>query len=96
MREAIVSSTVRRFRPIVLTAAAAGLALIPLSTSLFWGPMAKAMMGGLVAGTILTLTFLPSLYALSFGIAEKVKAGQREPEQPAAPERQAAPAILMG
>jgi multidrug efflux pump subunit AcrB len=96
MREAIVSSTVRRFRPIVLTAAAAGLALIPLSTSLFWGPMAKAMMGGLVAGTILTLTFLPSLYALSFGIEEKAKDGQREPEQPAAPERQVAPAIPMG
>jgi len=92
-REAIVSSTVRRFRPIVLTAAAAGLALIPLSTSLFWGPMAKAMMGGLVGGTILTLTFLPALYALSFGITDKAETGQREPEPPAAPERRAAPAI---
>ena len=61
---AIVGSAVRRFRPIVLTAAAAVLALIPLSTSIFWGPMALAMMGGLVAGTVLTLTFLPALLSL--------------------------------
>jgi multidrug efflux pump subunit AcrB len=93
MREAIVSSTVRRFRPIALTAAAAVLALVPLSGSLFWGPMAKAMMGGLIAGTILTLTFLPSLYALSFGIGEKVGKGQRAPEQSADPERRAVPAF---
>lgn len=68
MRDAIVSSAVRRFRPIVLTAAAAVLALIPLAASLFWGPMAIAMMGGLIAGTILTLVFLPALYALTFGL----------------------------
>jgi multidrug efflux pump subunit AcrB len=93
MRDAIVGSTVRRFRPIALTAAAAVLALIPLSESLFWGPMAKAMMGGLIAGTILTLTFLPSLYALSFGIDEKVRTGQRAPEQSADPERRPVPAF---
>ncbi len=92
MREAIVSSTVRRFRPIVLTAAAAVLALIPLSTSLFWGPMAKAMMGGLIAGTILTLTFLPALYALSLGIDGSGVKGQGTPEQPADPERRSVPA----
>ncbi len=92
MREAIVSSTVRRFRPIVLTAAAAVLALIPLSTSLFWGPMAKAMMGGLIAGTILTLTFLPALYALSFGIEGKAGKGQGAPEQSADPEQRPVPA----
>ena len=69
--DAIVSSAVRRFRPIVLTAAAAVLALIPLSSSIFFGPMAIAMMGGLIAGTVLTLTFLPALYALAFGLEAK-------------------------
>ena len=65
----------RRFRPIVLTAAAAVLALIPLAGTLFWGPMALAMMGGLIAGTVLTLTFLPALYALSFRV--RTPAGDR-------------------
>jgi multidrug efflux pump subunit AcrB len=66
---AIVESAVRRFRPITLTAAAAVLALIPLAREIFWAPMALAMMGGLIAATILTLTFLPALYALVFRIA---------------------------
>jgi uncharacterized membrane protein YdfJ with MMPL/SSD domain len=66
---AIVESAVRRFRPITLTAAAAVLALIPLAREVFWAPMAIAMMGGLVAATILTLTFLPALYALAFRIS---------------------------
>jgi multidrug efflux pump len=66
--EAIVESTVRRFRPIVLTAAAAVLAMIPLSRSEFWGPMAVAIMGGLVAATVLTLLFLPALYAAWFRV----------------------------
>jgi len=61
--EAIVDSTVRRFRPIMLTALAAILAMIPLSRSVFWGPMAIAIMGGLAVATILTLLFLPALYA---------------------------------
>jgi multidrug efflux pump subunit AcrB len=65
---AIVESAVRRFRPITLTAAAAGLAMIPLAGEVFWAPMAIAMMGGLVAATILTLTFLPALYALAFRV----------------------------
>ena len=63
IREAIVSSTVRRFRPIMLTAAAAILAMIPLSRSVFWGPMAVAIMGGLIFATLLTVFFLPALYA---------------------------------
>jgi multidrug efflux pump subunit AcrB len=63
---AIVEAAVRRFRPITLTAAAAGLAMIPLAEEVFWAPMAISMMGGLVAATILTLTFLPALYALAF------------------------------
>ncbi|MBS1139153.1 MAG: Acriflavin resistance protein [Proteobacteria bacterium] len=62
-REAIVESTVRRFRPIVLTAAAAVLAMIPLSRNDFFGPMAVAIMGGLIVATALTLLFLPALYA---------------------------------
>ena len=61
--EAIVESTVRRFRPIVLTAAAAILAMIPLSRSAFFGPMAVAIMGGLTVATLLTMLFLPALYA---------------------------------
>ena len=65
---AIVDSAVRRFRPITLTAAAAVLALIPLVREVFWTPMALAMMGGLIAATILTLTFLPALYAMAFRV----------------------------
>jgi multidrug efflux pump len=61
--DAIVSATARRARPILLTAAAAILALIPLAFSVFWGPMAIAIMGGLVSATILTLFFVPALYA---------------------------------
>lgn len=61
--EAIVESTVRRFRPIVLTAAAAVLAMVPLSRNDFFGPMAVAIMGGLIVATALTLLFLPALYA---------------------------------
>ncbi len=65
---AIVESAVRRFRPIVLTAAAAVLALIPLVRSAFFGPMAAALMGGLIVATVLTMTFLPALYAAWFRI----------------------------
>jgi multidrug efflux pump subunit AcrB len=63
-REAIVGATVRRARPVILTALAAILAMIPLSRSAFWGPMAITIMGGLFVATLLTLLFLPSLYAL--------------------------------
>ncbi len=61
--DAIVESSVRRFRPIMLTAAAAILAMIPLSRSAFFGPMAVAIMGGLTVATLLTVLFLPALYA---------------------------------
>jgi len=61
--DAIIGSTVRRLRPIVLTAAAAVLAMIPLSMQVFWGPMAVAIMGGLIVATALTCLFLPALYA---------------------------------
>ncbi|NZA26953.1 efflux RND transporter permease subunit [Luteimonas sp. SJ-92] len=65
---AIVEATVRRFRPIVLTAAAAILAMVPLSRSVFFGPMAVAIMGGLTVATVLTLIFLPALYAAWFRV----------------------------
>jgi multidrug efflux pump len=61
--DAIVGSTVRRFRPVVLTAAATILAMVPLTRQVFWGPMAVAVMGGLVVATALTCLFLPALYA---------------------------------
>ena len=66
--DAIVESAVRRARPIVLTAAAAVLAMIPLSRSVFWGPMAVAIMGGLVVATALTLLALPAMYAAWFRV----------------------------
>jgi multidrug efflux pump len=66
--DAVVESAVRRFRPIVLTAAAAVLAMIPLSRSVFWGPMAVAIMGGLVVATALTLLALPAMYAAWFRV----------------------------
>jgi multidrug efflux pump subunit AcrB len=65
---AIVDATVRRSRPVVLTAAAAVLAMIPLTRSVFWGPMAMSIMGGLVVATALTLVFVPALYAAWFRI----------------------------
>ncbi len=68
--EAIVESTVRRFRPIVLTAAAAVLAMIPLSRNDFFGPMAVAIMGGLIVATALTLLFLPALYAAWYKVRQ--------------------------
>jgi multidrug efflux pump subunit AcrB len=84
---AIVESAVRRFRPITLTAAAAVLALIPLLREDFWAPMALAMMGGLIAATILTLTFLPALYAVAFKVAA---AGPSNAQGSADPRPQAA------
>ncbi|MDP9563922.1 efflux RND transporter permease subunit [Agrobacterium sp. CG160-95] len=65
---AVIEATEHRMRPIMLTAAAATLALIPISREIFWGPMAYAMMGGIVVGTALTLLFLPALYVAWFRI----------------------------
>ncbi len=73
---AIVESAVRRLRPIVLTAAAAVLAMIPLSRSVFWGPMAVAIMGGLVVATALTLLALPAMYAAWFRVPRPSGASQ--------------------
>ncbi|MCO5731751.1 efflux RND transporter permease subunit [Rhizobium sp. SSA_523] len=66
-KEAIIGAAVRRFRPIMLTALVAVLALIPISRGLFWGPLAYAMMGGIMVATILTILVLPAAYALFFG-----------------------------
>jgi multidrug efflux pump subunit AcrB len=74
--DAIVGATVRRFRPITVTAAAAVLALIPLLRSNFFGPMATALMGGITVATVLTLFFLPALYAAWF----RVRHDERAPE----------------
>ena len=98
-KEAIVEATVRRARPVVLTALAAILAMIPLSRSAFWGPMAITIMGGLFVATFLTLLYLPGLYALWFrksldesGLSEQpVSAPQHDGQaQPAFPLAEAA------
>ncbi|WP_035384314.1 efflux RND transporter permease subunit [Ferriphaselus sp. R-1] len=68
-RDAIIDSTVRRARPILLTAAAAILAMVPLASSVFWGPMAIVIMGGLLVATLLTLLALPALYAAWFAVS---------------------------
>lgn len=65
--EAIIGSAVRRFRPIMLTALTAVLALIPISRGIFWGPLAYAMMGGILVATVLTILVLPAAYAFFFG-----------------------------
>jgi multidrug efflux pump subunit AcrB len=65
---AVVESTVRRARPVILTAAAAMLAFIPLTHSTFWGPLAYVLIGGVGVGTVLTLLFLPALYSLWFRV----------------------------
>jgi multidrug efflux pump len=72
--DAVVESTVRRARPVVLTALAAILAMIPLARSVFWGPMALSIMGGLLVATVLTLVFLPALYAAWFRVRKETLA----------------------
>ena len=75
---AVIEASEHRMRPIALTAAAASLALIPIAREVFWGPMAYAMMGGIIAGTAITLLFLPALYIAWFRLKEPTE------EQPAA------------
>ncbi|TIS99760.1 efflux RND transporter permease subunit [Mesorhizobium sp.] len=77
---AVIEATEHRMRPIALTAAAASLALIPIAREVFWGPMAYAMMGGIIAGTAITLLFLPALYVTWFRIKEPK--GRDEPPIP--------------
>lgn len=82
--DAVVEATEHRMRPIMLTALAASLALIPIASEIFWGPMAYAMMGGIIVGTVLTLLFLPALYVAWF----RIKAPVGPKAQPAEPERE--------
>jgi multidrug efflux pump len=85
----VVEATEHRMRPIMLTAAAASLALIPIAREIFWGPMAYAMMGGIIVGTLLTLLFLPALYVAWFRIKEPQPATDNTHENPTTPELQA-------
>lgn len=78
---AIVDATVRRARPVALTAFAAILGMIPLATNVFWGPMAITIMGGLFVATVLTLVVVPALYALWFGVKENEKTAEAAPDQ---------------
>jgi len=71
--DAVVEATCHRMRPILLTASAACLSLIPIAREVFWGPMAYAMIGGILAGTVLTLIFLPSLYVCAYRIKPVAK-----------------------
>ena len=73
-QEAIIGAAVRRFRPIMLTALTAVLALIPISRGVFWGPLAYAMMGGILVATVLTILVLPAAYALFFGKEKSIPA----------------------
>jgi multidrug efflux pump subunit AcrB len=66
----VIEATLHRFRPILLTAAAAILGMIPIAPTVFWGPMAYSIMGGLAVATMLTLVFLPALYVAWFRIKE--------------------------
>jgi multidrug efflux pump len=87
--DAVVEATEHRMRPIMLTAAAASLALIPIAREIFWGPMAYAMMGGIIVGTMLTLLFLPALYVAWFRIKEPEPATDNKHENPTSPELKA-------
>ncbi len=95
VKDAIVESVVRRARPVMLTAMAAILAMVPLSRSAFWGPMAVTIMGGLFVATFMTLLFLPALYAVWFRKqirAEHASEAERDREAGAAPSLAAVPA----
>ncbi|MBB5703203.1 multidrug efflux pump subunit AcrB [Ochrobactrum daejeonense] len=79
--DAVMKASQHRMRPIALTAAAASLALIPIAREVFWGPMAYAMMGGIIAGTAITLLFLPALYVAWFRIKEPEHGGDEPPAE---------------
>jgi multidrug efflux pump len=76
---AVVDATVRRARPVALTALAAILGMIPLAGSLFWGPMAITIMGGLFVATVLTLLVVPALYAMWFRVRKDEPAASAPP-----------------
>ena len=74
--DAVIAASVSRFRPITLTAISTVLGMIPIAWTVFWGPMAFAIMGGLLVATVLTLVFLPALYVAFFRIDESTSAPQ--------------------
>ena len=80
--DAVLDATMHRMRPILLTAAAASLALIPIAREVFWGPMAYAMMGGIIVGTALTLLFLPALYVAWFRVRTPADTVQHPATEP--------------
>jgi len=69
----VIEAAVHRTRPVMLTAAATVLAMVPLTRSIFWGPMAIAIMGGLTVATVLTIFFVPALYAAWFSVKRKTE-----------------------
>ena len=79
--QAVVEATEHRVRPIMLTALAASLGLVPIATEVFWEPMAYAMIGGIIVGTLLTLVFLPALYVTWFRIQRDEVADPARPVQ---------------
>ena len=92
--QAVIDATKHRFRPIMLTAAAAILGMIPIMHDVFWGPMAYAIVGGLAVATVLTLVFLPALYVAVNGIREEAEP-TAEPDMTDEPGMAAAPALTM-
>jgi multidrug efflux pump subunit AcrB len=84
VRDAVVEASSARFRPIMLTAISTVLGMIPIAPTVFWGPMAFAIMGGLLVGTLLTLIFLPAVYYAWFGFGRSA-AGAPAATQPAGP-----------
>jgi len=94
--DAVVEATMHRFRPILLTAAAAILGMIPIAPTVFWGPMAYAIMGGLAVATLLTLVFLPALYVAWFRIGmPHLEAGPEEEPRPSSDEQRPAGVVSM-
>jgi multidrug efflux pump subunit AcrB len=89
--DAVIEATSHRFRPILLTASAATLGMIPIAPTVFWGPMAYAIMGGLTVATVLTLVFLPALYVTWF----RIKSPPPDSNQVTAPERPAEAKALV-
>jgi multidrug efflux pump subunit AcrB len=83
--DAVVESTVRRARPVVLTALAAVFAFVPLTLSSFWGPLAYTLIGGVLVGTALTLLFLPALYAVWFRVGREGRPAPWRPSWRTAP-----------
>ena len=82
VRDAVLSSATNRLRPMMLTAMSTVLGLIPIAPTVFWGPMAFAIMGGLLVATLLTLVFLPTVYVAVFGNEKTPSRRRRRPSRP--------------